>query len=255
MEPFVGSMGICEDFLIDCLGLKNTLDDTEIKNIWINDKDYGIACLWTSVLKYPDELKNLVRGFTPSVDAFHYIKNILLTTDYLNRADKDNIVSFGFNKLAIHQISYSGLGTMSGGPLGGKEQKSDYKIDCRWSPEYLIKQIDELHELFSCFKFEEDRCTSYDFQTMIENNFKKYLLYCDPPYYMKGEELYQYSFTEQDHIRLSELLQNTNHVWLLSYDDCPRIRELYDWANIEEVKVNYTINGSNTKQELLISKG
>ena len=49
--------------------------------------------------------------------------------------DRGRIVDIGFKKLAIHQISYSGLGTMSGGPLGGAGQKSQYKIDCRWSPD------------------------------------------------------------------------------------------------------------------------
>jgi len=44
----------------------------------------------------------------------------------------------GFKKLAIHQISYSGLGTKSGGPLGGKSQESIYKIDCRWSPKHIV---------------------------------------------------------------------------------------------------------------------
>ena len=37
---------------------------------------------------------------------------------------EENQISKAFKKLAIHQISYSGLGTKSGGPLGGEKQQS-----------------------------------------------------------------------------------------------------------------------------------
>jgi DNA adenine methylase len=50
--------------------------------------------------------------------------------------------------------------------------------------------------------------------------------YLDPPYYKKGPQLYQFSFTDEDHISPAELLRRETRPWLLSYND-PVILELY----------------------------
>ena len=172
------------------------------------------------------------------------------------------IVDLGFKKLAIHQISYSGLGTKSGGPLGGAEQKSQYKIDCRWSPEYICKKVDKLHDLFAAIEVRGNCCTNLDFADVIEDTDCCSLLYLDPPYYVKGNDLYQHGFTVEDHERLANALRNTEHAWVLSYDDCREVRQLYKWANVEPLRVNYSITAmkdkdtgerlSRTKTELLI---
>lgn len=53
-EPFFGGGSI---------GLKLLSENTNITKLWINDKDIGIACLWTSVIRYRDEFQN---GFAAS---------------------------------------------------------------------------------------------------------------------------------------------------------------------------------------------
>ena len=60
---------------------------------------------------------------------------------------------FGFMKIAVHQLSYSGLGLRSGGPLGGRSQASPYKIDCRWSPEYIYKKMMATRDILLARKF------------------------------------------------------------------------------------------------------
>ena len=162
------------------------------------------------------------------------------------------ITNCGFKKLAIHQISYSGLGTKSGGPLGGKEQKSDYKIDCRWSPKYICKEVDQLHALFSKLDIDGEICHCRDFSEILANNKNDHVYYFDPPYYVKGGVLYQCSFTEYDHKRLATLIRGLKGSWVLSYDECDEIRKLYDWASIEKMGVNYSIGGATRKSELLI---
>lgn len=226
------------------------LTNLKFKRIWINDADYALSCLWTSVAKNPEELKRRVMDFTPSVSSFYDYKRRLLEKDY-----GQDVTETGFIKLAIHQISYSGLGPKSGGPLGGKEQRSKYKIDCRWNPDYICKKIDSIHSYFNSIELLRGECTSEDFLYLIKEpaGDKKVVLYLDPPYYEKGEELYQHSFGEEDHQRLMESLKLTGHKWFLSYDDCPEIRDMYKWAKIFPVQVNYTINGSFTKPEVVIT--
>lgn len=52
------------------------------------------------------------------------------------------------------------------------------------------------------------------------------LFFLDPPYYNMTVTAF-YSFTEQDHLDLRNLLSKTRGKWLLTYDDDPTIWELY----------------------------
>jgi DNA adenine methylase len=149
-------------------------------------------------------------------------------------------------------MSYSGLGLMAGGPIGGRTQESSrYKIDCRWSSNYLCKRIDELHNHFSNLNPRYHACTSLDYNLLLKNS-PPAVIYLDPPYFNKGTDLYYYNFSLADHQRLADDLGKLQQHWLLSYDDCPEIRKLYEWAHIETVGVNYTIKSSRNKSELLI---
>jgi DNA adenine methylase len=249
-EPFFGGGSVGLEFL---KGHK--------QKAWLNDKDVGIACLWKCVIHNKEKFKEKVMEFIPSVENFYKFKKELLGTNGMPSDDKiDEIVDIGFKKLAIHQISYSGLGTKSGGPLGGEKQQSDYKIDCRWSPAYICKKIDKLHEQFSNMNVTPD-VTSTDFSDLILNEDSDSIIYLDPPYYDQGNKLYQCGFTVNDHKRLADLLSKTKHKWILSYDNCEEIRKLYNWAFIEELTVKYSIKLtkednriSPNKTELLIRK-
>lgn len=248
-EPFFGGGSI---------GLTLVKEHKSINNIWINDFDVGISCLWTAVIQHPKALKDRIMAFKPHVKYFNEFKLELLSLDRLPDNDK-RLVDIGFKKLAIHQISYSGLGTKSGGPLGGVEQKSKYKIDCRWSPPYICKKLDALTAKFNTLHVHDNRCTKVDFQTMIEDDAKKALIYLDPPYYDKGNDLYQCGFAKEDHERLSVALKKTKHTWVLSYDDVPEIRKLYSWATLQELTVNYSITAlkvkdADTQEEERISR-
>ena len=56
--------------------------------------------------------------------------------------------------------------------------------------------------------------------------------YCDPPYY-ETEGHYEVVFSKEDHIRLCRALKNIQGKFLLSYNDCEFIRELYKDFYIE----------------------
>jgi len=241
-EPFFGGGSV---------GLKLLSSNSNIKSIYINDKNSALECLWTSVIKYPKELKKMILSYVPSVESFFKIKQQLLNYTKQQNENSDTVIKYGFMQLAIHQISYSGLGVKSGGPLGGKKQQSKYKIDCRWSPQYMCNKIDKVHNLF---KQRQVEMHNDDFDCFIKKvDGIKALIYLDPPYYIKGNELYQYGFSTEDHIRLSNCLKNIKSRWVLSYDNCPEIHDLYSWAKITDINVKYTINTSRKKSELLIT--
>lgn len=102
-----------------------------------------------------------------------------------------------------------------------------------------------------------------DFQKLIEQYDRPIsLFYCDPPYYAT-EGYYQNvgedGFTEADHIRLRDTLLKIEGKFLLSYNDCEYVRELYNapgiWimevSRINNIKQRY--DGGSQFSELLIA--
>lgn len=201
-------------------------------HIWINDKDYGIACLWKSVYEDPSALVEEVQRFRPSVDAFFRFK------EEDGRSDGDP-VRVGFQKFALHQIGWSGLGYMAGGPLGGVKQRSEYNVDCRWNAVRHVKKIREIHDALR--RFASVKITSGDFAPLIENAPSHAFIYADPPYYEKGPALYKHSMSDDDHRRLASLLRACRAPWVLSYDDHPFVRDLFRWAEVRGVALTYTV--------------
>jgi DNA adenine methylase len=252
-EPFFGGGSVGLNYLF--------VNEKNIENIWINDKDSNLCSVWEAVIKYPDDFKKKVWEFTPTVDNFFNDKHILKINSIVPQ-DKDHLLDIAVKKVAIHQTSFSGMGTMSRGPYGGKEQKGKHKISEKWSPKYICKKIDLLHEHFKNKKIRFGTCSNLDFQDVIDDTKMPAIIYLDPPYYVKGNELYQCGFTFNDHVRLSNCLKNTKHNWLLSYDSCPEILNLYkDWAAIDQFTMDYyltfgqkdsDVNYARKNTELLI---
>ncbi len=76
-----------------------------------------------------------------------------------------------------------------------------------------------------------------DFEALIRQYDRpNAFFYCDPPYY-KTEEYYEVEFCKEDHIRLRDILAQIDGKFLVSYNDCNYIRELYENEkfNIESV--------------------
>lgn len=244
IEPFLGGASIC-------MALLEQDTFPNLSKLLLNDYDFALFCLWRSVLKDESRLINQVLEFTPSTEAFYRFKEDLINVEFR----KKEIVDIGLMKLAIHQMSYSGLGVKAGGPIGGANQSSQYDVGCRWSPKSIIKKIHKCHKLLN----EKDTVIhTSDFGTCLKsaNALSLYhpFVYLDPPYFIKGNDLYEHGFDIADHQRLCDQLKLANYDWLLSYDDCPEIREMYSWAQIDEINVNYTIRTARNRNELLIHK-
>lgn len=237
IEPFFGGGSI---------GL-SLLENPNIDNYILNDIDVSLICLWQSVQFYKDKLIDKIKSYKPTVEDFFSFKKNLLNVDKFPN-NKNDLIQCGFEKLVIHQISFSGLGTKSGSPLGGINQNSNYKIDCRWSVNNLIKKINKVNEILS------KKNVQFTCNNILKDKFqiKKSFFYFDPPYLEKGQELYQYAFNENNHIELKSFIEKLDNNWLLSYDNHDNILEIYKNYKIELLDANYTINTSTKKKEILI---
>lgn len=86
---------------------------------------------------------------------------------------------------------------------------------------------------------------------------KDVLFYLDPPYV--GTESYYTmpkGFNINEHEKLCEILKNIKSKFILSYNDCKVVRDLYKDFNIKEIGVKYSLNGKvrdKVSSELIIT--
>ncbi len=74
-----------------------------------------------------------------------------------------------------------------------------------------------------------------DFEALIRQYDRpNAFFYCDPPYY-ETEGHYEVAFEKSDHVRLRDTLADIQGKFMVSYNDCPYIRELYQDFHIESV--------------------
>jgi len=251
-EPFLGGGAVTTNLLLD--------KRFKIIDYYVNDSNFHLINLWKCIFhNYPENLvdnfKELILNYIPQVQDFYTFKNNILSTD-----KNIDIIHSAFQKLVLHQISYSGLAEMSGGPIGGRKQTSKYNINCRWNPHKILKKFLEFYNSIESKKdsihiFNLDYIAYFQ---MIEsicklNNIDDVIIYLDPPYITEGQNLYINHFKLLDHQNLGELIKNIPFKWILSYDDHPSVYEMYNNFNIQKINTNYSINGRIVKQELLIT--
>lgn len=90
----------------------------------------------------------------------------------------------------------------------------------------------DIRKLFGLIKELERRMANVivenqDFETLIRHYDRPdAFFYLDPPY-LSTEDMYAVEFGWDDHVRLRDTLKDIKGRFLLSYNDCPEIRQLY----------------------------
>ncbi|MFL0584931.1 DNA adenine methylase [Solibacillus silvestris] len=136
--------------------------------------------------------------------------------------------------LLVNRLAYSGIAKANS--MGGK-QGSVHDLTVRWNPKTLIKRIREIHKL-------ADRIEVFceDAVEFIEAYFwdDSATLFIDPPYFVKGKDLYNIHLTEQEHIRLAWTLQTIHKGFpscdvIVTYDYHKFISDIYNAADQLEI--------------------
>jgi DNA adenine methylase len=91
----------------------------------------------------------------------------------------------------------------------------------------------------------------------IEKNLPpQTFLYLDPPYFHKGARLYTSFYKRKDHEKVADRLLKLRSPWVLTYDYCKEIHDLYTARRQYQFSLNYSANVKRLGTELLIaSKG
>lgn len=211
---------------------------------WINDIDPGTANFWQVVNDNPEFLIEYIQAQPISKDWYLSFYDSIKHQPKIPYDDLDK-VDYALRRMVVQKLSFSSYGLMGGTPIKNLTE--------RWNADNLCEAISIYSDLM---KQHIVQVTNLDFEHVIRDSTFPAVLYLDPVYYVKGNNLYEYSMDDSDHIRLSRLLFHSRNPWLLSYDDCPFIRKLYNWANIRVIDYGeYTNRGHKSGQkELIITK-
>lgn len=207
VEPFAGGAGLALHLLIEGV----------VSEIYLNDLDKSIYCFWKTVIENPENVCHWIEDVEVNMKTWRKAKNIYadfgkysdfeiaMATFYLNRANVSGIIT--------------------GGPIGGMEQKGKYKINARFNKEDLVNRI----KLISTYskQIHLSGLDGNEFLRRIDSMDKKLFIYIDPPYVNKGAQLYMNFFQEQNHRDLIQTISKLKHKWIVSYDNADLINEIY----------------------------
>jgi len=194
-----------------------------VDKVILVDKDPWIASFWETVFWDTEWLKSQIQNADLRLENWYHLK-------YSPAKDRRERA---WRCFFLNRTSFSGILRDEVGPLGGKQQKSEYKIDCRFSKPLLTSRIEKIASLrdkiFAVWNmsYEEAVEKIYEEQAQGKIPNDNLFFYLDPPFFKKGSKLYRMFFTYDDHIRLRNFLIGFQDKWLLSYDSVEEVKNLY----------------------------
>ena len=205
---------------------------------WLNDIDKDLVNCLTIIRDYPDQLIKKLEGEQATKERHVYYKNEYKPKTKLERAAR---------WFYLNRTSYSGIMNAQNCYWGYGEKYS-------MRPENWPRNI-----LRTSAKLQGVKLTSLDFEDVIEQSPNGSFMFIDPPYFNADQDkFYVHSFKKEDHFRLSQTLQKHRNrfKFLLTYDNSPKVRELYNWVHaMHEKEWNYTINRTDDQKNGTDKKG
>jgi len=221
-EPFVGMGGI--------LFRKEKPAKAEI----INDYNYEVFTLYRVLQRHYDEFLKQLEYINHSRNHFNHIKS--LNPKHLT--DIERAVRFYF----LLRTSFGAMTTSYG---VDKTNPDRFNIDKH--KDNLTKTVNRLRRV---------AMENLDFEKFIKKyDSKETLFYLDPPYYGCENDYGKELFSRDDFQRIKETLDSIQGKFILSLNDVPEIRNIFNGYNFKEVELLYTVTqGKPTKaKEVIIS--
>ena len=234
IEPFAGGAGVALKLLSNGI----------VKSITLNDFDLSIYAFWYSILY--DTERFIRKIITVEINMQEWKKQRII------QLEKENVPLFdlGFSTFFLNRTNRSGI--IKGGVIGGKNQDSFYKMDCRFNKKRLIALIEKISTL-------KDKITIYNLDAedfIIRVKQKNSFYFIDPPYFCKGKQLYTNFFKPEDHLSLFKTIQKNlkNRSWIVTYDKCDEIYQIYKRQKYRIMSLNYSAQNKKKAEEYMFYK-
>ncbi|WP_323635245.1 DNA adenine methylase [Pectobacterium polaris] len=234
IEPFSGGAGLALSLLFD----------GKVSRIILNDYDISIYALWHSILYETESL--IEKILTTNIDINEWEKQ----KEIYKKSNSDDLLSLGFSTLFLNRTNRSGI--IKAGVIGGKAQLGKYKLDCRFNVNNIVSKIRNISSYVDHIKLYNLDVIDLIDNVITKENESKTFIFFDPPYYNKGKDLYANFFTRKDHeILCSRIKSLKNYSWIVTYDDCNEIREIYQEIPSHTYCLNYSLAVKKKAVELI----
>jgi DNA adenine methylase len=236
-EPYAGGCGLALALLYTGC----------VSDIHVNDIDPAIWAFWNAVLNDTEEFIKLMNKTPVTLKEWKRQRTIF-------RESNANNMKLGFAAFFLNRTNRSGI-IKNAGVIGGLAQDGDYTIDCRFNKEELARRIRRIRKYRSRINlYKKDALKFIDF---VEKKLPVNTFLCiDPPYFQKGSSLYTSFYKRKDHEKVADRILQLKSPWILTYDYCDEIHDLYTDRRQFQFSLNYSATVKRLGTELLIaSKG
>lgn len=234
VEPYAGGAAIGLELLFE----------EYVSLIHINDVSRPVYAFWKSVLKHTEEFCRRVLKTPLTVAQWDKQKRVL------KGAHNADDIDLGFATFFLNRTNRSGI--LNGGIIGGRDQTGPWKIDARYNAKELVRRIEAIAGMGDRIKL-----TRQDALKFLEKGItrwpKETLIYLDPPYYVKGRDLYHDFYEPKDHAEVAAfVLKNIRkQKWIVSYDNVPQIRKLYGGTRHVIYDIGYSARKASQGSEVM----
>lgn len=236
-EPFAGGAGAAI----------RLLSANKVDKIFLNDADVRIYAAWRSVLDETDRFIDKIKRTPLTVEVWREMRRVVAEPD-----SAESIFELGFATFYMNRTSRSGI-LIGSGPIGGYEQSGKWKVSARFYKETMIERVAWLGENASRISISNLDALAFirSFQPRVA---KRTFFFIDPPYVEMGSRLYFNSMDDDSHKVLAALIKRKTSMgdWIITYDDAPLIKRLYDFANVKDNEIRYSLQSKKIASELVI---
>lgn len=222
VEAYAGGAGIALNLLVHGY----------VNRIHLNDLNSSVFSFWNSVVRNPDEMCQLIRDTPVTMDEWQRQK------DVQKNPQNYSSLALGFSTFFLNRTNRSGI--IWAGVIGGKRQDGAWKLDARFNKEELISRIEQI-ALFQSKICLYNLDGAAFIKGVVPTLPRKTLVYLDPPYYVKGQGLYENHYTHEDHAQIARLVATRlKRPWIVSYDHTPEIVGMYPGFTSIVYGLNYS---------------
>ena len=235
-EPFCGGAGAAINLLLD----------GDVDNIFLNDLDPRVYSAWTALVFETDRFLERLKKIKVTVGEWKNQKAI--ATEHSNGYNFDA----GFATFFLNRTSRAGI-VVGSGPIGGYAQSGNWKVDARFYRDTMIKRIAAIGKQNDKIHLTNLPAEEFLQELKADGRDRNTFVFIDPPYFKIGSRLYMDGMGNSGHITLAEKLKNSVvSNWLMTYDDHPEIRRLYQGFNVTELEVLYSLQRQRKVNEVVI---
>lgn len=230
VEPYAGGASVALTLLVE----------DYVSTITINDLNPGVYAFWHSVLEETADLCKLVETAPLTIDEWRRQRALAF-------APNSTALQRGFATLFLNRTNRSGI-ISGGGVIGGLDQTGTWKMDARFQRDEIIRRIRKVARFRSRINV-----TCVDTLDLLSTAAPDddCLYFLDPPYYVKGERLYDNFYGHDDHSRIRDVVVALHSPWVVSYDAAPEILRMYSDCLSVRYSASYSAHKRQSGSEVM----